>query len=91
MAERRTAINRALGTLLDAIGEAKVTHPLATVSRTRARVSAHIADEAEVPSQLCKTVRVPDKAAILAALEAGEAVPGAELQTGERGVAVRVR
>lgn len=91
MAERRNAINKALGALLDAAGEQKVTHPLATVSRTKARVSAHITDEAEVPTQLCKIVRTPDKSAILAALEAGEIVPGAEIQTGERGVAVRVR
>lgn len=91
MAERRNAVNKALGALLDAINESKVTHPLATVSRTKARVSALITDEADVPTQLCKIVRAPDKTAILAALEAGEAVPGAELHTGERGVAVRVK
>lgn len=88
-ADRRASINTLMGKVLDATGEKKIVRPLATVSRTRGHVSVLITDEASVPTQLCKTVRTPDKAAIKAQLEAGETVLGAELQTGAPGVAVR--
>ena len=89
MAERRSAINLALGAVLDAIGEDKIKHPLGTVSRLKPRASVEITDERDVPSQLCK--RVPDKAAIKAALDAGETVPGAALTMGKPGISVRCR
>lgn len=83
------AINKGLGKILDAIGEAKVAHPLGTVSRTKARQSMQITDQADIPTQLCKLV--PDTAQIKALLEAGEAVPGAELVWGEPSISVRVK
>lgn len=89
MDARSKAVNAALGALLDATGEAKVAHPLGTVSRTKPRQRVEITDEAAIPSQLCK--RVPDAAAVKAQLEAGEEVPGAILVTGEAGVMVRVK
>jgi hypothetical protein len=89
MEARAKAVNAALGAILDATGEAKVTHPLATVSRTKPRQSLDITDPDAIPSQLCK--RVPDTAAVKAQLEAGEAVPGAALVMGEPGVMVRVK
>jgi hypothetical protein len=48
-----------------------------TISPGKPRVV--ITDEAEIPSQLCKVVRTPDKESIRKALEAGEVIPGAEL------------
>jgi len=84
-----TAINAGLGKLLDAMGQQKIAHPIATVSRTKPRVSMSITDDSMVPSQLCKAV--PDNAAIKKQLEAGEYVPGAELVTGEPGLTVRVK
>lgn len=89
MSERRTAINLILGAVLDAVGEDKIKHPLGTVSRLAPRASVEITDERDIPSQLCK--RVPDKASIKAALEAGETVPGAALTMGKPGVSVRCR
>ena len=78
-----------LGRLLDAIGETKVAHPLGTVSRTKPRQSLLITAQDEIPSQLCKSV--PDNAAIKAALEAGEVIPGAELKLGQPGLTVRIK
>lgn len=91
MAERQKAIAKALGQVLDAAGQRKVTHPLGTVSRTSGRLSLRIMDEAEIPSQLTVTTTKPDNAAIKKAIEAGEAIPGAELVRGEDGVTVRVK
>lgn len=90
--EAASAAHRvALGQVLDAIGERKLTRPLATVSRTAPRAGLRITDEAALPSQLCRTKVEPDKAAIKAQLEAGETVPGAELATGPAGVMVRAK
>ena len=91
LSERSTAINRALGEVLDATGQRKVMHPLATVSRTSGRLSCQITDEATIPSQLTVTTVKPDTAAIKKQLEAGESVPGAELVRGPDGVTVRVK
>ena len=89
MSDRRSAINLALGAILDATGEAKIAHPLGTVSRLKPRASVEITDERDVPRQLCRFA--PDRAAIKAALEAGETVPGATLSLGKPGVSVRVK
>jgi len=53
-------------------------------------MSVQIVNEDSVPTQLCKIVRSPDKTAIKKLLEAGEVVPGAQLQRGADGVTVRV-
>lgn len=89
MDEKQAGIKRVLGSILDATGQRKVARPLATVSRTRPHVSVLITDPESVPSQLCRVTRSPDKTAIKAQIEAGETVPGAELQAGAPGVAVR--
>jgi hypothetical protein len=91
MADKQKAINKALGQILDASGETKVTHTLGTVSRTKPRISAKVFDETVIPSQLTVTTVRPDLSAIKARLEAGEIVPGAELVAGEPGLTVRVK
>lgn len=85
------AISQTIGHLLDAIGSKKVAHPLATVSRTKARQSVFVTNPEEIPTQLTKTKRSPDLAAIKEQLEAGEFVPGAEIKLGNPGVTVRVK
>ena len=85
------AISQTIGHLLDAIGSKKVAHPLATVSRTKARQSVLVTNPEEIPTQLTKTKRSPDLAAIKEQLEAGEFVPGAEIKLGNPGVTVRVK
>jgi Siphovirus Gp157 len=71
------------------MGQAKVAQPMGTISRTKPRLSLRIVSEADIPSQLCKSV--PDSAAIKAQLEAGETVPGAVLEAGEASITVRVK
>lgn len=91
LADRQKAVASALGTILDAMGQRKVPHPLGTVSRTSGRMSCRITDETAVPSQLTVTTTKPDTAAIKAQLEAGESVPGAELVLGDDGITIRVK
>lgn len=71
----------------------KAERPAATVSIRPGNLSVKILDEAEIPSQLMRerVTRSPDKAAIKAQIEAGEAVPGAALERGEDTVTVRVK
>lgn len=89
MADRQNAITRAMGEILDATGQQKLAFDLATISRTKARLSLTVYDEAQIPTQLRKSV--PDTAAIRAQLDAGEDVPGARLDLGEPGLTVRVK
>lgn len=98
MAARRKRIeSRSLGhrrnqrMILDAMGLRRVERPLATISVRAGSVSVSITDKAAVPTQLCKVEYKPDLTAIRAQIEAGEAVPGAELVRGEDGVTVRVK
>jgi len=87
---KRTNIRNAMANLLDVLGVDKVKRPLFTASRLKGRDSVVIDDEDAVPTQLCKIMKTPDKAAIKKQLDAGETVPGAHIETGPRGLAVRV-
>lgn len=91
MNAKADAISQTIGHLLDAMDTKKVMHPLATVSRTKARQSVLVTNPEEIPTQLTKTKRSPDLAAIKEQLEAGEFVPGAEIKLGNPGVTVRVK
>lgn len=91
IAARAAAKKKSLGAILDATGQKKAERPRGTVSRLAGRLSVQITDEAAVPTQLCKTVVTPDKAAIKAQIDAGEEVPGASLVRGEDTVSVRVK
>lgn len=92
--DMRAAAHRSnAGMILRAIGYTKAERPLATVSIRPGNLSVQITDEAEIPSQLTreKVTRTPDKAAIMAQLEAGETVPGASLVRGADIISVRVK
>lgn len=78
-------------TIMQASGQRKLERPRGTLSLSAARLSLSITDEAAIPTQLCKTVTSPDRAAIKAQLEAGETVPGAELVRGDETLTVRVK
>lgn len=92
-AEKQASLSRMMGKVLDAIGETKIQRPIGTISRTKARQSLEVYDEAEIPSQLMRTKITiePDTAAIKAQLEAGVIVPGAQFKTGEPGITVRIK
>jgi hypothetical protein len=90
MDARGTALRSQMLVLIDAMGVRKLERPRATLSRRTGAVSVRVVDEAEVPTQLCRVKREPDKTAIKRALEAGEDVPGAELARSPDGVTLRV-
>ncbi|EIM25707.1 siphovirus Gp157 family protein [Microvirga lotononidis] len=69
----------------------KVEAPDFTASVTATRPSVSIDDPEAIPSQLCRIKREPDKTAIKAALEQGEAVPGASLSSASQTLTVRTR
>ena len=89
--DKADAISQTIGQLLDAIGEKKVAHPLATVSRTKPRHKVFVTNPDEIPTQLMRVKSTPDVAAIKKQLDAGEYVPGAEIKLGNPGVTVRVK
>jgi len=89
MNAKADAIAQTMGHLLDAMGERKVQHPFATVSRTKARMRVVIEDEHQIPTQLMKVKKSPDLTAIKAQMDAGEYVPGAAIALGNEGVTVR--
>ena len=91
MKRRKDAINAALGEVLDATGQRKVTHPLATVTRTAARQKATIVDEAAIPEQFWKVTKAVHLPSVLDALKVDEAVPGATLTNGAPGLTVRIK
>jgi hypothetical protein len=88
--EARVSANRAaMLSIMDAAGVKKAERPCATLTRRNGSASVHITDENAIPSQLCQIRRVPDKTAIKAQLEAGDDVPGAEIQIGADSVTMR--
>ncbi len=91
LSAKQDAISQTIGQLLDAMGETKVQHELATVSRTKPRWSVRIVDEAEVPSQLMKVTTKPDVAAIKKQMEQGETVPGCSINPGNPSITVRIK
>ena len=91
MEGRQKAAKSALFAILGATGERKIERPLATISRRSGSLGVNITDADAVPTQLCKVVKTPDKAAIKAQIEAGEHVPGAELKRGPDSISVRTK
>lgn len=88
---RKEAAKKGLLMILKATDQAKIPHALGTVSLRAGSKSVVIHDEKEIPTQLCKTTIVPDKAAIKKQLEAGETIDGAELVTGPDTVSIRIK
>lgn len=80
---RAEARRRLMGLVLDAVGLRKMSTPAGTVSVSPGRVSLALADDFTPPQGYARTKIEPDKAAIKAALEAGEVMQGASLVTGK--------
>jgi len=91
LASKQDAISITIGHLLDAMGETKIMHPIATVSRTKPRAKLVIVDEAEIPSQLGTFVFKPDLKAIKNQMDDGELVPGCEMTVGDASISVRIK
>ena len=73
------------------VGIPKHEAPDLTISVTKPRPGVVITNEGLLPFHCIKTVTSPDRAAIKAALEAGEEVPGAELQNGAPSLTIRTK
>lgn len=91
LANKSSAMKSAIHALLLAIGERKISHPLATISIVKGREGVEIINDKDVPRRLCKVTHTPDKAAIKAQIDAGEKVPGAILTTSPESVSIRIK
>lgn len=98
LAERKARFQRksdAMKALIQSIMEAadlqKLALPEATLSILSGRVSVNVLDADALPQGYFQIERKPDKKAIKEALEAGNAIPGAELVMGEDSLSIRSR
>lgn len=69
----------------------KLQLPEATLSLVTPKTSVGIEDLEELPQGFYRTIREPDRAAIKAAFDAGQQVPGAILVTGSDGLMIRAK
>ena len=88
---RKDSIKRGLQSILAVTGQKKIPHALATVSLREGSERVMITNPEEIPSQLCKVTRTPDKAEIKKQLLAGEKIEGASLETGPSTISVRMK
>ena len=91
LSAKQAARSITIGHLLDAMGQTKIQHPLATVSRTKPRKKVVVVDPHDIPSQLTTVTVKPDMTAIRKQMDAGELVPGCEYQMGNSSVTVRIK
>lgn len=88
-ARQRNEYRSAVYSILAVLGLSKWRHAEYSVSVSAGRPGVVVTDEAALPDAYTKIERVPDRAAIKAALEAGEVVPGAELANAMPSLMVR--
>lgn len=98
MKERRSRFERQdelftalISQMMEIAGLKKLALPEATVSMTSPRDSVEILDIDALPQGFFKVERKALSKEILAAIKAGEAIPGAALRTGESGLMVRTK
>lgn len=90
--ERRgDGYGEAIERVMNAAGLSKVTLSNATLSITNAAASVVVSDEAAVPDRFWRVKREIDKAAINAAVKAGEEIPGVSVSNGGTRLTVRVK
>lgn len=90
--ERRKEFCRALAQrVLEASGRASIQLPEATVSKSVGRDSVEITDIDSLGQGFYQIEKKPNKVAIKASLDAGEAVPGAAIKKGEPSITVRTK
>lgn len=83
---KRTLVHQAL----ELLGRAKMEFDIATVSLGKAAPALQVVQEAEIPSRFWKAGDPKlDKPALLDALKAGEAIPGAALKNGAPRLTIR--
>lgn len=75
--------------LMEMAGVKKLTLPVATVNITNVAPSVMITDEDVIPDVFMRIKKEPNKTAIKAALESGQAVSGAVMSNGSTTVSIR--
>ena len=91
LSAKQDAISITIGQLMDAMRQTKIQHPLATISRTKARWFVKIVDPHDIPSQLTTVTVKPDLVAIKKQMDQGETVPGCEVNPGQPSITVRIK
>ena len=88
---RAAALAAAMHRTMRDLGIPRLRDPEFTASRCEGGERVEVADPALLPDPYVRTKREPDKAALLAALRAGETIPGAVLARGDETLTVKVR
>lgn len=88
---RKAKIKDVFKMICEITGEKKIPHPLGTISMRQGGTSVQVNNLEEVPTQLCKITKRPDKTAIKKLLEAGEEIDGVELVTAPDGISIRIK
>jgi hypothetical protein len=88
---RMERIGEALRQIMQAADLQKLVTPEATLSIGKGRSRIEITDLNAIPQGYAKTVKTPDKAAILAAIKAGTEIPGAISVQGEPVLNIRTK
>ena len=88
---RAAALQEAVHRAMRDLGIPRLRDAEFTASRREGGERVEVADPALLPEPYVRIRREPDKTALLAALKAGEAVPGAVLARGEETLSVRVK
>jgi hypothetical protein len=78
-------------TLLEGIGEKKITLPDMTITVNAGRQKVVVTDENALPNAYVRIKREPNKLAILEALESGAGIPGAELSNRTSTLTIRTK
>ena len=90
--ERKSEAMRSLiKSIMRAANLDRITLTEASLSLTKARQTVGIEDLDQLPQGYFKTTRQADKAAIKAAFDRGEEIPGTFLVTGDMGLTIRTK
>ena len=87
---KQDAMRALMFRLMQASGQTRVQLPEGTLSVSKGRDKVEVTDETALPADYVRVSTAPDKTAIMAAFKAGQAVPGAELKTGDATLKVTV-
>ena len=88
---RAEALQAAVHKAMRDLGIPRLRDPEFTASRREGGERVEVADPGLLPASYVRTKREPDKAALLAALKAGEEIPGAVLARGDETLTVKVK
>lgn len=90
--ERKSDAMRSLiRSVMQAASLDKLTLTEASLSIAKGRRSVNVVNVDDLPQGFFKTVRQADKTAIKSALERGDAIPGAEMVTGDEVLTIRTK